>query len=212
MSMFNDIIWRIPGHEQNCVANSLNVATYVKRFPFGCWSVQGLGYEKKWYGTHVSKPNVEWNKTAGVMMFNFIESGYPVFRASALERGEPKNEGGGKKSTHFNGSEETVQLILRTVISVNQLSIYGAVADLRKELDPDSRSQTEGEICESLEIPTEIHNANVISQCATPLAQEDLLQEYERKFAELLDDQKLSKLCSDAGFSKEIGTGQFFIT
>ena len=39
---------------------------------------------------------------------------------------------------HFNGSEETVELILRTVISVNQLSIYGAAADLCKELSKDS--------------------------------------------------------------------------
>ena len=69
------------------------------------------------YGTHVSKPNGEWNKTAEVMMLNFAESGHPVFRAtSALERGEFfKSKGGGKKSIHFNGSEETVELILRTV-------------------------------------------------------------------------------------------------
>ena len=105
---------------------------------------------------------------------------------------------------HFNGSEETIELILRTIVSANQLSINGAVADLCKELDPDSRSQTEGEICESLVIPTEIPNANAISLSSTSLAQGDLLQEYERKFAELLDDQKLSKLCSDAGFLKEI--------
>ena len=58
----------------------------------------------------------------------------------------------------------------------------------------------EGEICESLVILTEIPNANAVSQSSTSLAQEDLLQEYERKFAELLDTQKLSKLCSDAGF------------
>ena len=31
---------------------------------------------------------------------------------------------------------------------------------------------------------------------------EDLLQEYERQFAELPDGQKLSKLCSDDGFRK----------
>ena len=35
---------------------------------------------------------------------------------------------------HFNGSETNIELILRTVISVNQLSIYVAVADLCKEL------------------------------------------------------------------------------
>ena len=76
-------------------------------------------------------------------------------------------------------------MILRTDISVNQLSIYGAVADL-----------------------TDITNANATSQNSTSLAQGDLLQEYERIFAELPDDQKLSKPCSDAGFLKEIGNGQ----
>ena len=41
---------------------------------------------RKWYGTHVSKPHSEWNKTAEVMMLNFAESGHPVLRAtSALE-------------------------------------------------------------------------------------------------------------------------------
>ena len=79
-------------------------------------------------------------------------------------------------------------------------------------MDPDSRNHTEGEICETLVIPTEIPNTNAISQSSTSLAQGDLLQENERKFAELLDDQTLSKLCSDAGFSKEIGKGQFFVT
>ena len=142
------------------------------------------------------------------MMINFAESGHPVFQAtSPLGRGELKSKGGGKKSIHFNGSEETVEFILRTVLSVNQLSIYRAVADSCKELDPDTRNQTEGEICESLVIPTEIPNANTISQSSTSLAQGDLLQEYERP-----DDQKLSKLCSDTGSVQEIGKDNFFIT
>ena len=135
-------------------------------------SFLGLGCEKKWFGNHVSKPYGECNKTAEVMMLNFVESGHLVFRVtSALERRELKSKGGGKKTLHFNGSEETVELILRTVISVNQLRICGAVADLCKELDPYSRNQTEGEICESLVIPTEIPNANAISQSSTSLAQ-----------------------------------------
>ena len=49
------------------------------------------------------------------MMLNFAESGHP---------------GKGKRSIHFNDSEETIELILRTIISVNQLSIYGAETDL----------------------------------------------------------------------------------
>ena len=83
-----------------------------------------FGYEKKWYGTHVSKPNGEWNKTAEVMTLNFAESGHRVFRAtSALERGELKSEECGKKSIHCNGGDDTIELILRTVLSVNQLSV-----------------------------------------------------------------------------------------
>ena len=184
MSIYNDIVWEEHREIMKiCVANSKNVAAYANKFPQGCWTFMGL-VEKKWYGTHVITPNVD--STAEVMMLNFAASGHPVFRAtSASERGELKSKGGGKKSIHLNGSEETVDLVLRTVISVNQLSIYGALADLCKGPDPDSRNQTEGEICESSVIPTDIHNANTTSQISTSLAQGDLLQEYEREFAEL---------------------------
>ena len=34
-----------------------------------------------------------------------------------------KSNGKGKKSIHFNGGDETFELILRTIISVNQLSV-----------------------------------------------------------------------------------------
>ena len=67
-------------------------------------------------------------------------------------------------------------------------------------------------ICETLVVPTEITNANATSQSTTSLAQGDLLQDYERKFAEIPEDQKLSKLCKDAVFLKKIGKRQFFIT
>ena len=74
------------------------------------------------------------------MKHNIAESGHPKFRAtSALERGALKSKGKGKKSIHFNGGDEIIELILRTVISVNQLSIYGAVADLCKELSRNTR-------------------------------------------------------------------------
>ena len=43
------------------------------------------------------------------------------------------------KSIHFNGSDDTIELILRTIISVNQLSVYGAVADLCRESARNSR-------------------------------------------------------------------------
>ena len=80
------------------------------------------GSEKQGYGTHVNKPDGEWETTAEDMMLNFAETRHPVFRASsALERGELKSKRKGVKSVHFNGSDDTIELILRTFISVNQL-------------------------------------------------------------------------------------------
>ena len=88
-----------------------------------------------------------------------------------------------------------------------QRSSRGFVQRIRS----DSRKQTEGEVGGSRVVPTEIANANATPLSSTSLAQANLLQEYEQKFAERPDDQKLSKLCSDAGFLQEIGKGQFFI-
>ena len=73
------------------------------------------GLDPRRCGTHTHKPHGEWDKTAEGMMLNFAESGHPVFRAtSALERGELTSKEKGKKSSHFNGSEENVELILPT--------------------------------------------------------------------------------------------------
>ena len=50
--------------------------------------------------------------------------------------------------------------------------------------------------------PTEFLTVNPISQTDAEV-QGKLLREYEQKFAELPEHQKLTKLCSIAGFSKE---------
>ena len=159
MSMYNDIDWRKRGNKENCIANALKVAGHARRFQQRPWSFLGPGSEKKWYGTHISKPDGEWDQTAEIMMLNFAESGHPVLRAgSAPERGELKSKGKGVKSIHFNGGDETIELILRTVISVNQLSVNGAVADLCRELARNSRGTEKPAASGNLEsvlMPTE---------------------------------------------------------
>ena len=68
------------------------------------------------------------------MTIKFSESGHPVFRAtSPLSRGTLKSKGCGKLSIHFCADEGTIETVFRTIISVNQLSIYGAVSDLCEE-------------------------------------------------------------------------------
>ena len=68
------------------------------------------------------------------MMIKFAESEDPVFRAtSPLSRGKLKSKGGGKLSIHFSADGDTVETVFRTIISVDQLSIYGAISDLCEE-------------------------------------------------------------------------------
>ena len=68
------------------------------------------------------------------MSRNSAESKHPVFRStSPLSRGVFKSKGGGKLSIHFCADEGTIETVFRTIISVNQLSIYGAVSDLCDE-------------------------------------------------------------------------------
>ena len=215
MSMCNDIDRGKRRNKENCIANAHRVTEYARKFMRGDWSFPRLGSEKKWYGTHVCKPDGQWDEVAENMMINSAESGNPKFRASsALERGELKSKGKGMKTIHYNGTDETIELILQTVISVNQLSVYGAAADLCGELARDSKGTGRPgapEDLESLVIPTEFPSANQVPQTDAKV-QGNLLCEHEQKFADLPEQEKLTKLCSNAGFSKNIEKGQFFIT
>ena len=120
------------------------------------------------------------------MMDNFSRSGHPIFRAtSAFPRGELRIKGGGNKSKHFNGSNENIELPLRTVISANQLSIYGAVADLCDDI-PGKPAPMH---LEKVEIPT------VLSKAENSTNEQqwwNLRQEYEQKVKQLSEDQKLT--------------------
>ena len=123
MSIFNDIEWDAQGNKEQCEYNSQAVAECARKFPRGHSSFLE-------YGTCTHKPDGSWDRMAEEMMANFSRSGHPIFRASsAFERGELRSKGGRKKSIHFNVSNETIELLLRTVISANQLSICGAIAD-----------------------------------------------------------------------------------
>ena len=134
MSMFNDIIWGSEDNERECRANATLVSAFAKRSPARRWSFLGPGSETEWYSTYNERPQREWDRVAELRMIKFGESGHPVFRAtSPVSRGTLKSKGGGKLSIHFCADGETIETVFRTIISVNQLSFYGAVSDLCEE-------------------------------------------------------------------------------
>ena len=113
--------------------------------------------------------------------------------------------------TSINGSNENNELLLRTVISVNQLSVYGAIADLCNELPKYLRAPVKlaaTDHLEKMEIPAVLSKAE---DSTNAQQRGNLVQEYERKVEQLPEDQELSKLCSGAGL-KLVETGQYFCT
>ena len=134
-------LWDVRGNEELCENNSKSVGEDARRFPRGHWSFLGLGSEKKWYGTFHGIPIGSWSRTAEKMLMNFANSGHPIFRCtSALERGQSRCKGGGKTTRHFTASYQDVQLLLKVVKSVNQLSLFGAAADVIEELSQNQRA------------------------------------------------------------------------
>ena len=168
MSMYNDIDWTKRGNKENCLAKALKNAEYASKIPARTLVGSRVWIREEWRGTHLTTPDGEWDKTAEGMMLNFADRGHPIFRAtSALERGDLKSKGKGRKSVYFNGSDETIDLILRTIVSVIELSVYGAGADLCTGLARNSRGTGKpaaNENLGSMVIPTEFPTANAISQ------------------------------------------------
>ena len=204
MSMFNDISWGSKDNKKECESNAQLVFLCAKRFGAGQWSFLGPGSEKKWSSiSEVHKVN--GTKMAEKMMLEFAESGHPVFRAtSPLSRGKPKSKGGGKLSFHYCADQETITTVFRTITDVNQLSLYGAVAEMCEEYEsfPDRTGKpVVGGQSSSSFVPS-------VSKTNAPLNNDDLphneflVQRYGERIEKLSQQDKFipDKFCMDAGF------------
>ena len=118
----------------------------------------------------------------------------PVIRYSVVPvpwRGQLRSKRGGKTSIHFNGNTENFELLLQMVTSVNQLSLYGAVSDMIEELPVGRRA------------PGKPASASQWKATGKVVARN------EQRFEKLSEDQKLSRLCSEAGL-RLVEVGEFF--
>ena len=109
-----------------------------------------------------------------------------------------KSKGHGKLSIHFAADELTIETIFRIILSVNQLSVYGAVAALCEEFEShqDGSGEPESLMGQSIvlgEIKVEI-----------PLQNEDsmndqiLWQQYIQQIESLSPESKVSRFCMEA--------------
>ena len=135
-SMFNDISCDKKGNEEECLANAKVVSILAKKFGKGEWSFIGPGSEKKWYSMEENSPQGIWDHIAEKMLLEYAESGCPIFRATTpLSRCKLKSKGHGKLSIHYCADQATIETIFRIIVFANQLSLYGAVANMCEEYE-----------------------------------------------------------------------------
>ena len=213
MSMFNDISCDKKDNEEECVANAKVVSILAMKFGIGQWPFIGPGSEKKWYSMEENSPQGIWDHIADKMLLEFAESGCPIFRATTrLSRSKLKSKGHGKLSIHFAADYPTIESVFRIIVSANQLSLYGAVANICEENESlhDRSGQPDVLMGQSIvlsEIKAEVPLDNDI-----PSHQNLLLQRYEERIEMLSQQDKLSKICMDAGFLSVVEIRQYFMT
>ena len=160
-----------------------------------------------------SGPQGIWDHIADKMLLELAESGCPIFRATTpLSRCNLKSKGHGKLSIHFAADQETIETIFRIIVSANQLSFYGAVANICEEYESlhDRSGQPDKVMGQSIvlsEIKTEVPLEN-----DDPAYQNFVLQQYEERIKSLSQTDRVSKFCMDAGFISVVEIGQYFMT
>ena len=214
MSMFNVISCGWKDNEKECLANAKLVSLYARRFGEGQWSALVPGSEKKWYSIKEDSPQGVWDKIER-MFVEFAESGCPIFRAtSPLSRGRLKSKGHGKLSIHCAADYETIETIFRVIVSANQLSLFGAVADMCEECetfhDRTGQPIVRGQLSSSF-VPSVI-KTEVLLDCDDRARKDLLLQQYGERIEKLSQQDRLSKFCMDAGFLNVVEIGQYFMT
>ena len=184
-SMLNDISC---GSKDNVKKNAKLVSLCARRFGKGKWSFIGPGSEKKWYCISEDSPQGVWDNIAERMLVEFAESGCPIFRAtSPLSRGQLKSKGHGNLSIHDAANLETVDTIFRIIVSANQLSLYGAVAEICEEYESlherTGRPIVMGQSSSSLVLS--VIKTEVLLDCDDPVNQDLLLQQHGERIGKL---------------------------
>ena len=211
MSVFNDISCDRKGNKDECLANAEFVKVLARRFGIGQWSFIGPGSEKKWYSSENS-PQGTWDNIAEEMLLEFAESGHPTFRATTpLSRGQLKSKGRGKLSIHFAADDFTIDTNYRIILSVNQLSVYGAVAALCEEFESHQDRSGEPEILMGQSSVLGEIKAEVPSQNEDSMNDQVIWQRYIQQIESLSPESKVSRFCKEAGYMRVVEVGQYLV-
>ena len=161
----------------------------------GQWSLLVLVLKRKWYCISEDSPQGVWDKKAERMLLKFAESGCPIFRATnPLSRGGLRSKGHGKLSIHYAADLETIETIFRIIVSANQLSLYGAIAEICEEYET-LHERTERPVVlgqSSSSLVLSMIKTEVPLDCDDRARKDLLLQQYGGRIEKLSQQDKLS--------------------
>ena len=149
------------------------------------------------------------------MLLEFAESRCPIFRATTpLSRGRLKSKGHGKLSIHYCADLETFKTVFRMILSVNQLSHCGTVAEMCEENETlhDRKEQPVVGGQSSSSFVQSVIKREVPLDCDDFARKDLLLQQNGERIEKLSQQDKLSKFCMDARFLNVVEIGQYFMT
>ena len=125
-----------------------------------------------------------------------------------------KSKGGGKLSIHYCAHQETIKTVFRTITSVHQVSLYGAVAEMCEEYES-YHDRTGGPVVRgqsSSSFVPSVMKTNMSLNDDDLALSEDLLQRYGERIEKLSQQDRVIDFCIDTGFLTTVEIGQYFMT
>ena len=145
--------------------------------------------------------------------WNSQKADVQFFRATTpFSRCKLKSKGHGKLSIHFAADHQTIETVFCIIASANQLSLYGAVANMCEEFESLQDRSRQPDVLMGQSIVLSEIKAEVPLESGIPSHQNLPLQRYELRIEMLLRENKVSKFCMDAGFIHVVEIGQYFMT
>ena len=114
-------------------------------------------------------------------------------------------------SIHFSADQDSVDTIYRIILSVNQLSVYGAVAAICDEYEGHQDSTGQPVILLGQSIVLGEIKAGVPAHDEEPRDDQIILQQYVQQVEFFSPENRLSKFCREAGFMRVVEVGQYVV-
>ena len=130
----------------------------------------------------------------------------------SIVQGSSQEQRTGKLSIHFAADGDTIDTIYRIILSVNQLSVYGAVAAVCEEFEGYQDRSGEPEILMGQSIVLGEVKAEAPLHNENPLNDQIIWKQYIQQVESLSPENKVSKFCKEVGFMRVVEVGQYFVT